>query len=239
MTTDKNLPPEQSETLVQGVIQSLISYIRDNELRVGDPILSEVEFARQLSVSRTVVREAFKALTAMRIIEVSAGRRARVSSFDGSVMTTILSHALSTEQLTPQQIWDVRRAVEIRAVTLACMHRTEKEAKKLLAISQRMREHYLEVLVATECDIEFHVTIAGATRNPLLPVLVSSLTSAIRSTNPIVWSARKTKEEKLEVALWHSAIAEAIAAKDVDAAIAALTIHFDKATSGLASAGFN
>jgi GntR family transcriptional repressor for pyruvate dehydrogenase complex len=67
--------------LVQGIIQSLISYIGDNELRGGDPSLGEVEFTRQLSVSRTVVREAFKALTAMRIIEVRAGRRARVSKF--------------------------------------------------------------------------------------------------------------------------------------------------------------
>ncbi len=239
MNTINQLEPAHSETLVQSVIHSLIAYISENELHVGDPILSEVEFARQLAVSRTVVREAFKALTAMKIIEVSAGRRARVSRFDGSVMTTILSHALSTEQLTPQQIWDVRRAVEMRAVTLACMHRSERDAKKLIELSDKMREHYLDLSVLTECDIEFHVTIAGATRNPLLPVLISSLTSAIRNTNPIVWSARKTDLEKLEVVSWHSAIAEAIAAKDLDAAISALAIHFDKATSGLASAGFN
>jgi GntR family transcriptional repressor for pyruvate dehydrogenase complex len=119
------------------------------------------------------------------------------------------------------------------------MHRTEKEAKKLLELSQQMLNHYLDLSVVTECDIAFHVTIAAATRNPLLPVLISSLTSAIRNTNSIVWSVRKADKEKLEVVLWHSAIGEEIAAKDVDAAIAALAIHFDKATSGLASAGFN
>jgi GntR family transcriptional repressor for pyruvate dehydrogenase complex len=143
---------------------------------------------------------------------VVAGRRARVSSYDGSVMSTILSHALSAEQLTPQQIWDVRRGVEIRSVTLACMHRTEKEAKKLPGLSQQILDHYLDLSVVTECDIAFHVTIAAATRNPLLQILISSLTSAIRNTNPIVWSVRKADKEKLEVVLWHSAIAEAIAA---------------------------
>jgi GntR family transcriptional repressor for pyruvate dehydrogenase complex len=81
----------------------------------------------------------------------------------------------------------VRRAVDIRAATLACMHRTEKESKKLLGLSQQMQDHYLDLSVVTECDIAFHVTIASATRNPLLP----ALTSTIRNTNSIVWSVRK------------------------------------------------
>lgn len=229
----------QPSSLVDDVVQAVLEYIKENQLRVGDPILSEVEFTRRLAVSRTVVREAFKTLTAMKIIEAGSGRRARVSVFDGSVMATILAHALRTEQLTPQQIWDVRRSIERRSVVLACMHRSERDAERLLDLAHKMRDSYADVTATTEYDIEFHVAIAEATPNPLLPVLISSLTAAMRETNPIVWTVRNTDELKLEVVGWHETIANAIREKNIEAAEDAIARHFDKATSELVNAGFN
>jgi len=230
---------ERPETLAQSVVKSLITYIRDNQLKVGDPILSEGEFALELGVSRTVVREAFKALAAMNIIEVSAGRRARVSAFDGSVMALTLSHGLRTEQVTVQQVWDVRRAIEMRTVVLACMHRTDKDARLIEELTDRMRETHDDVATMTEYDIAFHVAIAQASRNPLMPVLITSLTSAMRDTNPIVWKSRSQAVEQLQVIDWHAAIASAIHERDTGKATKAMSRHFDEATLGLVNSGFN
>ncbi|QIB67390.1 FadR/GntR family transcriptional regulator [Kineobactrum salinum] len=239
MSSAKESPDPQPETLVQNVVKALITYIRDNQLRVGDPILSEGEFGQLLNVSRTVVREAFKALAAMNIIEVSSGRRARVHAFDGSVMALTLSHGLRTQQVTVQQIWDIRRSIEMRAVALACMHRSERTARRLEELAGLMRETHGDIATMTEHDIEFHLTIAEATRNPLYPVLISSLTSAMRETNPIVWQARTKPEERLAVMDWHAAIADAIAARDTAKATEALSRHFDEALRGLVNSGFN
>ncbi|MEJ2575651.1 MAG: FadR/GntR family transcriptional regulator [Gammaproteobacteria bacterium] len=230
---------QASGTLAQGVVKAIITYIRDNQLKVGETILSEGDFAQRLGVSRTVVREAFKALAAMNIIEVSAGRRARVSAFDGSVMALTLGHGLRTEQVTVQQVWDVRRAIELRAVALACMHRTDKEADRIVALSRKMRETRKDIATMTEHDIDFHVAIANATRNPLFPVLISSLTTAMRETNPIVWRVRRSDEEQLEVVDWHETVAQAIKARDPEAAVKAMSRHFDEATLSLVNSGFN
>lgn len=227
------------ETLVQSTVKALFAHIRDNQLQVGDRLPSEVEFTRELDVSRTVVREAFKALAAMKIIDVGAGRRARISAFDGSVMALTLGHALRTKQMTVQQLWDVRRAIEMRAVALACMQRTEREAERIVELTARMRETYGDLPTMTEYDIEFHVAIAQSTRNPLLPVLVESLTSAMRETNPIVWQIRTTEAERLEVVDWHEEVAIAIKERNTAEAIAAMSRHFDAATRGLVTAGFN
>ena len=229
----------QSGTLAQGVVRAILTYIRDNELKVGENILSEGEFAQQFGVSRTVVREAFKALAAMNIIEVGVGRRARVSEFDGSVMALTLGHALRTQQVTVQQVWDVRRAVELRSVALACLHRTDREAARIRALIDRMDETRGDVAMMTEHDIEFHVTIAEATRNALFPVLVKSLTTAMRETNPIVWQVRTQEQEQREVIDWHRAIARAIEQRDAPAATKAMSRHFDEATLSLANSGFN
>ena len=230
---------QEPGTLAQRVVRSIIAYVRDNELKVGETILSEGEFSQQLGVSRTVVREAFKALAAMNIIEVSAGRRARVSAFDGSVMALTLGHGLRTEQVTVQQIWDVRRSVEMRTVSLACMHRTERDAKRLLDLARKMRETHGDIDAMTEYDIEFHVTIAECTRNPLFPVLISSLTTVMRETNPIVWKVRTREDEQLEVVDWHAQIATAIKERDTAAAVRAMSRHFDEATLSLVNSGFN
>jgi DNA-binding FadR family transcriptional regulator len=231
--------PQPPATLAQGVVKAIITYIRDNQLKVGETILSEGEFAQQLGVSRTVVREAFKALAAMNIIEVSAGRRARVSAFDGSVMALTLVHALRTEQLTVQQVWDVRRSIELRTVELACMHRSDRDADRIVALARRIRESIRDIPTMTEHDIAFHVAIAECARNPLYPVLISSLTTVMRETNPIALRVLTRLDKQLDVVDWHAAIAEAIRDRDADRAVASMARHFEEATLGLANSGFN
>jgi len=230
---------QQPDTLAQGVLRSILTYIRDNGLKVGENILSEGEFAQQLGVSRTVVREAFKALAAMNVIEVGAGRRARVSAFDGSVMALALTHALRTEQLTVQQVWDVRRGIEMRTVELACMHRSDRDAERIVDLARRIRESIDDIPTMTDHDIAFHVAIAGCTRNPLYPVLISSLTSVMRETNPIAMHVLARMDKQSDVVDWHAAIAGAIRDRDTDRAIAMMARHFEEATLGLVNSGFN
>lgn len=230
---------DHPESLVQATVQSVLAYIRDNQLQVGDRLPGENEFARNLSVSRTVIREAFRALAAMRIIESGAGRRARVCGFDGTVMALTMGHALRTRQVTVQQVWDVRRSIEMRAVELACVQRTGAEARQLVDLTTRMAETYQDLPTMTEYDIEFHVAIARSSGNPLLPVLISSLTTAMRETNPMVWQVRTKERERLEVVDWHVAIAKAVELRDQEKAREAMSRHFDEATRGLVNAGFN
>ena len=91
----------------------------------------------------------------------------------------------------------------------------------------------------TEHYIAFHVTIAECTRNPLFPVLITSLTSAMRDTNPVVWKVRTSEEERLEVVDWHASIASAIQQRDPQAATKAMSKHFEQAMLSLVNSGFN
>lgn len=230
---------ERPDTLVQSTKLSIIDYIREHNLKVGDKLPSEASFVQQLEVSRTVVREAYKSLAALGIIEMSAGRRAQVAGFDGSVIGLTLTHALRTDQLNVHQVWDARRSIELRTAELAALHRSEQELADIQHLCRQMRESYQDQAAVTEHDINFHNAIAKASRNPLLAVLVMSLSSAIRETNPIVWRYRRTAEEQREIVDLHEQVVEAIAARDPDAARAAMERHFSVAISGLARAGFN
>ena len=141
--------------------------MRENDLRAGDELPSESEFVGQLGVSRTVVREAFGALAALRLIDVGNGRRARVGVLDDSVLELSLEHAMRTEQASVQKIWDVRRGLEQRTAALAAMRPTKSEAGRIAELARAMRSAGGDLTAQTRCDIDFHVTIAAATRNPM------------------------------------------------------------------------
>ena len=65
-----------SSGLVGDTIGAISRRIREKDLMPGDRLPSEAILSKELNVSRTVVREAFRSLAAMRIIELATGKRA-------------------------------------------------------------------------------------------------------------------------------------------------------------------
>ena len=66
---------DEGGSLVQRSVQAVTDYIRDQGLRVGDSLPGEAFFATSLGVSRAVMREAFGAMAALRLIDVGNGRK--------------------------------------------------------------------------------------------------------------------------------------------------------------------
>jgi len=163
-------PPDASEpeiSLVDRAIALLKARIRAKGLAPGDPLPSESALALELGVSRAVVREAFRSMAALKLIDVGNGRRARVSKIDPSVLAIVLDHAVHTDQISIQQIYDTRRTIELRTVALAAMRRTDREADDIVALAAAMRADLPDLRKVMEHDIAFHEVIARASRNPM------------------------------------------------------------------------
>ena len=160
---------------------------------LGDPVPSEAGLAVELGVSRTVVREAFRALAALGIINnLGNGRRARVGTIDKDVLGLVIDHAVHTDQVSIQQIYDVRRTIEMRTVSLATLRRSEPEAEAINAHADAMRQAFSRPDEAMEHDIAFHTAIAVASRNPLFALIVGSFSVVTRQTWRIGWDSRST-----------------------------------------------
>lgn len=228
-----------SATLTQAVFDAVTAHIRHNDLRTGEALPSESAIAASVGVSRTVVREAFGALSALKLIDVGSGRRARVGTVDGSVMAMPLGHAVNTAQATVSQVWDARRALERRSAELAAIRRTKAEAEAILAHAHAMRQAGDDLTRQVEQDIAFHGAIANASRNPVFALLISSFGDLMRQTCPIGWRSRRSEADRLAVFDQHDHIAEAIAAGDVVAAENAMNAHFELSLKALVNAGFN
>ena len=69
---------ERAPTLADRVAAQLLDAIGAGRFRDGDPLPSERTLGDQFGVSRTVIREAIRALVARDVLEADSGRGVRV-----------------------------------------------------------------------------------------------------------------------------------------------------------------
>ncbi|WP_160012293.1 FadR/GntR family transcriptional regulator [Rhizobium sp. 18055] len=223
--------------LVSNAIGAITAHIRMNELGPGDRLPSEAALSKELSVSRTVVREAFRSLAAMRLIDLSVGKRATVAQLDHGAMSLMIEHGIDTEQINVQQIYDVRRTIEVRTATLAALRRSNDEARAILEHAEAMRTNFDAPERVMESDLAFHLEIARASKNPIFAMIVGAFQGVSRQTWPIGWRSRSSDNERHAMNDLHVAIAEAIGAGDPQASSQLMAQHFDESVKALLAAG--
>jgi len=229
--------PTGGVNLVSETIGVITQHIRTNDLGPGDRLPSENALAKDLNVSRNVVREAFRSLAAMRLINLSAGKRATVAQLDHGAMSLMIEHGVLTEQISVQHVYDVRRTIETRTVTLASLRRTEAEALKIRQHAVQMMEHIHDADTVMEHDLYFHLAIAQAARNPIFAMIVGAFQGVSRQSWPIGWRSRSEHAQRVVSVQTHIDIADAIATGDPQSAAALMKAHFDDSTKVLLDAG--
>jgi GntR family transcriptional repressor for pyruvate dehydrogenase complex len=226
-----------AEGLLGIAMTAVKAHIRDNGLQVGDSLPSEGAFAEQLGISRSIIREAYRSLAALTLIDIGNGRRPRVAAPKADVLALITDHAVHTDQVTIQQIFDVRRTIERRTVVLAAMRRTDREAAEIIALAEAMQRDFDAPQKVMEHDIAFHEAIGTASRNPMFSLIVGSFHVVTRHTWPIGWASRASNEARQESIDGHMTIARAIANGDPTTGEQAMVEHFDLTVKALLAAG--
>lgn len=218
-----------SGSLVRQVIRAVANYMRDQGLRPGDTLPGEKYFAEELGVSRAVMREAFGALGALQVINISRGRKPKVSPVDGSLFATSIVHGFNTSQISIIDVWEVRKTVEIRSTELAASHRTDQELKELQNIVDAIALNLDDLERVSALNAEFHFTIARASQNVLFAQILASFAPITRIATREAWRNNTTKALRQAQLTRHRAIVRAIARKDPDAAAEAMRKLFDDA----------
>ena len=218
-------------------IGAITRHIRDHDLQPGDQLPSELALSRELNVSRTVVREAYRSLAAMRIIEIANGRRATVAELDHGAMSLMIEHGVLTQQISVQQVYDVRRTIESRIAVLAALRRTDAEAAELVRIAADMRAAVDQPEVLLEKDLAFHDILARSSRNPLFVLIVGALQAITRQTWSIGWRSRVSATDRETMLLHHREIARGVTEGDPVQAVKAMDAHFDESVKALIAAG--
>jgi GntR family transcriptional regulator, transcriptional repressor for pyruvate dehydrogenase complex len=211
--------PRLSDKVADMMLETILS----KRLHVGDRLPSERELGEQFGVSRTVVREAVRALVAKGIIEVRSGSGLRVAAVDASAVSESMSLFLRGGEFDFEKVHEVRALLETHIAGLAAERATEDDVARIRAVHDRMMSEAADVDSAARDDLEFHRLIALATRNELYLVLMDSIGNAlidIRRENLGSGSAPMTLEQ-------HARILDRIATHDPPGARAAMEAHLD------------
>ena len=194
-----------------------------NQTYPHNTVLNEKKISQELSVSKTPVREALKALEAEGWVEYVP--------YKG-----ILVKQMSLEDLKDvfrvrdlKDVFRVRKALEVMVTEavvqritpplLAELHASMQKQEALLVNDEPVVEEFIDY------DVEFHGILLKIAGSPLLRDLIGQMRDKSKSFGmQAIFSSRSRYTETV---LEHRRIYEAVAARDMDAAKNAMALHID------------
>lgn len=143
------------------VFNTLRQAILTGEMKPGERLM-EIHLANKLGVSRTPIREAIRKLELEGLVIMIPRRGAEVAQITWKNLKDVL---------------EVRRAIDVLAIELACDRMTAEELDELYRACEAFKEATMtqDARVIAKADVALHDLIVKSTRNDRLMQLVNTL----------------------------------------------------------------
>ena len=155
------------ETLADRLQEQLKRQMLSGRLAPGAAMPSERELREVFGVGRTTVREALQGLVSSGFLTRDAGRL--IVRHPSDISPLMLDLAARASDASVQQVFDVRKLLEIHAAGLAAAHRTADDLAELAECLRRM-DTQDETQYHT-ADRSFHCAVVRASQNAVLAEL--------------------------------------------------------------------
>ncbi|MFG2437126.1 FadR/GntR family transcriptional regulator [Streptomyces sp. NPDC048508] len=204
-------------------IEKIKGMIVSGALRPGDRLPKESELAADLGLSRNSLREAVRALSLIRILDVRQGDGTYVTSLDPQLLLEALSFVVDFHRDdTVLEFLAVRRILEPAATAMAATLIGEAELDALDDQLDKLGpEPSVEELVAA--DLDFHRGIVRASGNSVLCSLLDGLSGP--TTRARVWRGLTQEDAVSRTLREHRAVLAALRDRDAEAARSWATVH--------------
>jgi GntR family transcriptional repressor for pyruvate dehydrogenase complex len=218
-------PLEREQRLYERVVEKVLELISSGAWKPGFRLPPERELSESFGVSRTVVREAVKALEARGVLESTTGSGVSVRLADFNMVSRSLQTYMQLSQQVDFEIRlnEVRRVLEVELVALAAVRATPEQRLQLRQICQQMRSGEKTAQQMAELDFRLHVTLAEATQNEIFKVLLAPVIDQLRDQIILTWEGFPRPVNL--VFDQHEAIVAAVESGDAEAARQAMTKH--------------
>jgi DNA-binding FadR family transcriptional regulator len=204
-------------------IEKIKAMIVGGELQPGARLPKEADLAERLGLSRNSLREAVKALSLIRVLDVRQGDGTYVTSLEPGLLLDALGFVVDFHQDdTVLEFLEVRRILEPAAAAMAARLMSDEDVTALEEVLMGLDDDAsLEELI--ENDLEFHRRIAAGSGNSVLSSLLDGLSAPTARAR--VWRGRTQEGAVAHTRQQHRAIFEAIASRQPDVAAAWATVH--------------
>ncbi len=207
------------QPLAAQAAQLLLARIKDGEWSLGQRLPGETTLAAQLGVGRSTLREAIRELAGKGVLDSRQGAGVFVTALD---VTDDWDTVLRSANIA--SVIEARIAIEAEGAALAATRRTPADLRTIRrtlaargVTGQSVPEH-------VDADMAFHRAVIAAAHNDVLTQLFDAFLPRLRLAMIDMLKIRPIASEPCDHAL-HQQLADAIVARDPDAAAAASRTH--------------
>ncbi|SIQ92110.1 transcriptional regulator, GntR family [Rhizobium sp. RU33A] len=206
------------------VVEQLGLAIVGGRFAIGEPLPGDAELEAQFDVSRSVLREAMKTLTAKGLVVAKSRVGTRVTDrchwnlVDEDVLRWHFRTGVTHEFI--DHLYDVRLVLEPASAAFAALRASPEDCAELRHYAMLLGSNELDWQGQVEADLRFHVllTIVGA--NPFLESMVGFIKASLDGAFTMAFDPELAGRGEAITEL-HLAIVDAIEQRDPEAARAA------------------
>src|SRR5262245_7894798 len=206
------------------IVEQVRAALFRGELKPGDVLGSETDLARKFGVSRVPVRDAFKTLQALGIVEVKVGANggARIAAGDPNRFADALAVQLKLVGISVEEMFDAQIAIEVMATELAAERADEADRTRLRAILTELEAIAQKSFTPAAASrfsaiaMDFHAALVEAAHNRAL----SAQFAALRFVLEPIYARRTNNTIAKRVIAADKAVLDAVIARDAERACA-------------------
>jgi len=215
--------PVNRMTLTEQIADSIEASILAEDL-YHKKLPSEQALSEQFGVSRTIVREALKLLSARGLVKSRIGGGSYVTKPSASDISQLLVRVIKMDKISDYDVYQMRLLLELASVKALAPIITDEQLQQLGEQVNSMEEHMYDLPVRMEKDIEFHTMIGKMCGNKLFAVMIESMIDVLRDFIAKGIKAAGGNEDGIHR---HRIILEALATRNPDIAVKAMQDHLE------------
>ena len=223
------IEPLKVQSLKDACVSRLEQLILSGELKIGEQLPSERDFALRIGVSRPVLHAALVDLDSKGLVQIIPRRGVFVNDFRRSGSLAILGSLLTYHDgnLDPafiRSLIGMRLLVETETARLAALNRTDQQlAEFRTLLEQEARPDCGDPQTLTGLDFSFHLSIAIASGNLVYPLIINSFKGVYTHLTGQFFSRYCGTPVADAVRQFHLQIVAAIERREAEAAVATMT----------------
>lgn len=199
---------------------SLMEYILNEPVAIGEKLPNEFELAEKFGVGRSTIREAVKSLVSKGVLEVRRGSGTYVVSTSSLEEDPLGLGRFEDKYHLALELFEVRLMLEPEIAALASEYASEEEKAQLESLCDQVERQYTAGINHIKKTLNSIPALQSAARNRVVEILIPLINSSVSTFATL--TRRQLMKETIET---HRAVTNAILKGDSVGARCAMIMH--------------
>jgi len=222
----------KASRISENISEQIRAAVLNGELKIGDQLPPEKEFANHFGVSKSSLREAYRVLEAYGLLEIRQGMSggAFIKKVDLGTVKDSLVNYFFFENPGLREYTEIRTFLEPQVVRICAEKATDKDIEYLENNISAMESEPDAKNFISDLDIAFHKKLVDITGNKIISLVVETIQTALINIKRIV----HTDEHFLKmVCEGHKRIVAELKEHDPEKASKAMLEHINEVEKGM------